>query len=120
MGQGRLGGSRPVCRQPKGRRVEVQVGQRSRRVVCGTVRRSGSFGLGHEHDWRNADARFAGAALDDAIRRAVNQDPYMAAEWISSNRDQPHLKKWMFEHAAGQNGPSRSPSRRCLGAGEFG
>ncbi|GEM_PF-1192044 len=49
-----------------------------------------------------SDARFSGAALDDAIRRAVNQDPSMAAEWISSNRDQPHLKNWMFEHTAGR------------------
>ena len=66
------------------------------------------YGVQGALDWatsmtgETADARFAGAALDDAIRRAVNQDPSMAAEWISSNRDQPHLKNWMFEHAAGR------------------
>lgn len=59
-------------------------------------------------DWATETARttkdknFASAALDDVIKRAVSQNPSHAADWISSNRDHPHLKSWMFEHAAGR------------------
>ncbi len=46
------------------------------------------------------DQEFASTALSDVLRRAVTQSPSLAAEWISSNPDHPHVKPWMFEHTA--------------------
>ena len=83
---------------------------RLRRTLVGVIGESyvEQQGVQGALDWATQTARtskdqsFAGAALDDAIKRAVRQNPSHAAEWISANKNHPHLKSWMFEHTAGR------------------